>query len=96
MREFHINTKKQTIQFRYLFLRKYWKSEKYLEGKRNKKIISLKSQNHISSNYIIDNNDTPGKVIVLANIFKKYYSTVALDVQSCIRYYKKCSDKAAL
>ena len=48
----------------------------------------MKSSKQTFLNSIIDNNATLSYPITVANDFNKYFSTITLDIQSCIRYSK--------
>lgn len=53
------------------------------------KDISLKCPNCSSPNSVIDNNATLTDPTAIVNAFNRYFSTIALDIQSSIRYSKK-------
>ena len=53
------------------------------------KNISRKSLNCASPNTIIDNNTILTNSDAIANTFNKHFFTIALDIQSSIRYLKQ-------
>ena len=48
----------------------------------------MKSSNQTSPNTITNSNTTLAGPITIANALNKYFSTIALDIQSSIRYLK--------
>ena len=54
-----------------------------------KKIISSNNSNHIFLTAITVNNETITNPSDIANAFNNYFATVAIDIQSSIRFSKK-------
>ena len=54
-----------------------------------KNLISLKTVSHSSPSSISDNNKTVTRPFEIANAFNNYFSRLALNIQSSIKYSEK-------